>query len=454
MSVGDTPQRDSETAEAQAPGINEASAGSHDVSPAVAQLAPAAPVAGGERIDSIDVLRGFALCGVLLMNMQAYAMPFCAYMNPTSYKNEGTLNFVLWSVNHLLADAKFITIFSALFGAGILLMTSRATERTGRSAGVHYRRMLWMVLFGCLHGALLWYGDILLIYAICGMVAFLFRRRGVLLLVIVGFVLLCIPALLMVGFSTYMETMQAAELKQMMTMWAPSAETIQAKEAAYRGGYFDHLPVRFKSWSEMFGFLYIFGWRLLGVMLLGMALLKTDVLSAARSKAFYTAAIVIGFGCGLPLTAYGIQYQSASGWDMAQCMGMGMQFNYAGSLFSACAWIGVVMLACQSDGLRGLKRRFGAVGRMAFTNYIMHSVLCTTLFYGHGFGLFGRVDRLGQLLIVLGVAVLQLWYSPLWLSRYRFGPLEWVWRSLTYWRRQPMRRCVGAVSVARVQPTR
>ena len=400
----------------------------------------AAPVTGAERIDSIDVLRGFALCGVLLMNIQSYAMPLCAYMNPTSYKSEGTLNFALWSVNHVLADAKFITIFSALFGAGILLMTSRAAERTGRSASVHYRRMGWMLLFGCLHGVLLWYGDILVAYAICGMVAFLFRRRGVVLLVIVAFVLLCIPALFILGFQSYMENMSADELEEMMTMWAPSAEQIHAKEAAYRGGYLDHLPVRLQSWGQFFGFLFIFGWRVLGVMLLGMALLKTGVLSATKSKAFYTAAIIIGFGLGLPATVYGIRYLIACDWDMAQSMGTGGLFNYAGSLCSACGWIGVVMLVCKSDGFRAVKHRFGAVGRMAFTNYIMHSVICTTLFYGHGFGLFGRVDRLGQLFIVLAIAALQLWYSPLWLSRYRFGPLEWAWRSLTYWQRQPMRR--------------
>ncbi len=413
MSASDSQQPGSETSESLSPAL-------------------AAPVTGGERIDSIDVLRGFALCGVLLMNMQAYAMPFCAYMNPTSYKNEGTLNFVLWSINHLLADGKFITIFSALFGAGIVLMTSRATERTGRSAGIHYRRMGWMLMFGCLHGVFLWHGDILMLYAICGMAAFLFRRRGVVLLVIVGFVLLCIASLFMLGFPSFMEHMPPEELQEMQTMWAPSPEAIQVEEEAYRGGYFEHLPVRFKSWTQMFGFLIFFGWRILGVMLLGMALFKSGVFSAAKSKGFYVAAIVLGFGCGLPITAYGIRFNNAGGWDMAQGMGPAGLFNYAGSLFVAFAWIGVIMLACQSNGLRAFKYRFGAVGRMAFTNYIMHSVICTTLFYGHGFGLFGRVDRLGQLLIVLAIAALQLWYSPLWLSRFRFGPLEWAWRSLTY----------------------
>jgi uncharacterized protein len=164
------------------------------------------------------------------------------------------------------------------------------------------------------------------------------------------------------------------------------------------------------------------------------------VLSSTRSKGFYTALVVIGFLFGLPVVAYGIHHHVSSGWDMIEGMGTGSMYNYVGSLLVAFAWIGVIMLLCRSDRLTGLKNRLAAVGRMAFTNYIMHSVICTTLFYGHGFGLFGRVDRLGQLGIVIAIAVLQLWYSPVWLRHFRFGPLEWLWRSLTYWRRQPFRR--------------
>ena len=300
--------------------------------------------------------------------------------------------------------------------------------------------MLWLLLFGSLHGVLLWYGDILLTYAICGLIAYWFGRRRPWLLVVLSVVCICIPAFLLANFRTYFETISPEESQQMLEMWAPSAEVIAAKEAAYRGGYLDHLPERFKSWASMFGFLFIFGWRVLGVMLLGMALLKSGVFSGAKSRGFYSVLVVIGFVCGLPLVGYGVHYQVSRGWDMVEGMGSGSLFNYFGSLLVAFAWIGVILLLCRSDRLTGLKGRLAAVGRMAFTNYIMHSVLCTTLYYGHGFGFFGRVDRVGQLGIVIVIAALQLWYSPLWLKHFQFGPLEWLWRTLTYWHPQPFRR--------------
>ena len=431
---------DSKTADAPAAGEVKASGERRNgLIPAEGHL-PAIPIAAGERVDSIDILRGFALLGVLLMNMQAFAMPLCAYMNPTSYGNNNSLSFSLWCINHVVADGKFITIFSMLFGAGIVLMTARARIRTGRSAWLHHGRMLWLLLFGSLHGVLLWCGDILLTYAICGFIVYWFSRRRPWLLVALSVVFLCIPAFLLANFHTYMENIPPEESQQILEMWAPSAETIVAKEAAYRGGYLDHLPERFKSWVSMFGFLMIFGWRVSGVMLLGMALLKLGVLSGTRSRRFYAALVLIGFVFGLPMVGYGIHHQASRGWDMVEGMGVGSLYNYFGSLLVAFAWIGVILLLCRSDRLTGLKERLAAVGRMAFTNYIMHSVLCTTLYYGHGFGFFGRVDRLGQLCIVFVIAALQLWYSPLWLRRFQFGPLEWLWRTLTYWQPQPFRR--------------
>ncbi|MFQ5654088.1 MAG: DUF418 domain-containing protein [Planctomycetota bacterium] len=401
---------------------------------------PAAPVAEDDRIHSIDILRGFALFGVLLMNMQAFAMLLSAYMNPTSYGDQSSVNYFLWCLNHVFADAKFITIFSMLFGAGIVLMTERSTARTGRSAGVHYRRMLWMALFGAAHGILLWYGDILLWYAMCGLLAYLFRRLKPWILILVAVILLLIPVLLLANFDSLIENAPADERQEMIDMWSPSPDAIKARETAYRGGYLDHLPTRFESWTGMFGFMMLFGWRLLAVMLLGMALFKSGVFSAARSRGFYVALVLIGFAAGLPLAAYGIYNYQACNWDMAQSMGPGSLYNYFGSLLVAFGWIGLVMLLCRSDRLKALRGRLAAVGRMAFTNYIMHSVILTTLFYGHGFGLFGRVDRPGQLGIVLAVFALQLWYSQPWLERFRFGPLEWLWRSLTYWRRQAFLR--------------
>ena len=143
---------------------------------------------------------------------------------------------------------------------------------------------------------------------------------------------------------------------------------------------------------------------------------------------------------GLPLVALGIHDHVSHEWDMIRAMGIAGLYNYFGSLIAALGWVGVVMLVCKADALPSLRNRFAAVGQMAFTNYIMHSVLCTTLYNGHGFGLFGHVDRIWQQFVVLAILALQMWYSPLWLARFRFGPLEWCWRALTYWTLPPMRR--------------
>jgi len=399
-----------------------------------------APVSRDERIESIDVLRGFALLGVLFMNMQSFAMPFSAYMNPTSYGADWPLGLTLWSIGHIVADAKFITIFSMLFGAGIVLMTSRAEARTGRSAGVHYRRMFWLLLFGAAHGTLIWYGDILLSYALCGLIIWLFRRSKPVLLITVAIVLIAIPAMILPMFGGYLDGLQPDEAAEMLKMWSPTAEQLETKLAAYRGGYLDHHPVRVEAWASMFGYIVIFGWRILGIMFLGMAMVKLSVLTAARSSRFYVRLTVAGFGLGLPLSSYSVYFQQTHDWQMRACMGQGAMYNYFGSLFSAFGWTGLVMLLCHASGFAGAKRRLAATGRMAFTNYIMQSLMCTSIFYGHGLGYFGHLDRMTQWGLVVVIAALQLGYSPWWLSRYRFGPLEWLWRSLTYWRRQPMRR--------------
>ncbi len=406
----------------------------------MASIAAAAPVTETGRIESIDVLRGFALLGVLLMNMQAFAMPFSAYMNPTSYGNNDAVNFALWCVNHVLADGKFITIFSMLFGAGVVLMTTRARERTGKSAWLHYRRMLWLMLFGVLHGVLLWYGDILFLYGVCGLLIYLLRRLRPLLLLIIAGVLFCVTGLFLLGMESFVGKMSAKDLAGIKQMWSPTAEWLAGQEEAYRGSYMVHLSERAKAWASMLPMLVFFGWRIAANMLIGMALFKTGVLSAARSKRLYIGFIVVGFGVGVPMVAFGVHRQVSSEWDMVAGMGIGAVFNYVGSMIVAFGWIGVVMLMCQSGWLTGLQRRLAAVGRMAFTNYIMHSVICTTIFYGHGLGYFGKVDRTGQLLIVVLIAAFQLLYSPLWLRRFRFGPLEWLWRTLTYWRRTPFAR--------------
>jgi uncharacterized protein len=176
-------------------------------------------------------------------------------------------------------------------------------------------------------------------------------------------------------------------------------------------------------------------------MLVGMALYKMGVLSARRSRNFYLALIAVALLVGVPIIGIGVQHNFANQWvSSPRAYLVGVQHNYWASMLVSLGWIGAVMLLCRSAVLEALKRGLAAVGRTAFSNYILQTVLCTTIFYGHGLGLFGQVERSGLALIVLAIWLTQLTISPIWLRHFHFGPLEWLWRSLSYRKVQPFRR--------------
>jgi uncharacterized protein len=174
-------------------------------------------------------------------------------------------------------------------------------------------------------------------------------------------------------------------------------------------------------------------------MMIGMALMKLGVFSGQRSNRFYVLLMVIGFGLGLPLAYLGMSRWLADDFDFIRFFRVDAHFNYFGSVLVGLGYVGLIITIYNRGWLSWLTARLGAVGRMALTNYLLHSVILTTIFYGYGFGLFARVERFALQGLVLAVWILQLIVSPIWLARFRFGPAEWLWRSLTYWKRQPMR---------------
>ncbi|HUF24736.1 MAG TPA: DUF418 domain-containing protein [Vicinamibacterales bacterium] len=396
----------------------------------------AAPVGESDRLVAMDVLRGFVLLGILVMNIQSFSMPMSAYMNPTAYGDLTGANLWVWAGSHLFFDQKFITVFSMLFGAGILLMTSRAGDGAGR---IHRRRMGWLILFGLLHAHLFWYGDILYWYGMVGLVAYLFRNRAPRTLLAAAAVLILIGSLVPVGMGLAMPPETLAEIRD--KDWQPAAAVIAAELAAYRGGPLAQAAHRSPTAFTFETFYLIFmGWKVLGLMLIGMALLKLDVFTARRDPASYAKLAGAGFAIGLPLVAFGMRQNWKHGWSVEYSMFFGAQWNYWGSAFVSLGYIGLFMWIVRTGALAGLTARLAAVGRMAFSNYIFQTIAATTIFYGHGLGLFGSVERTAQLAIVLAVWTVQLIASPIWLRHYQFGPLEWIWRSLTYGASQPMRR--------------
>src|SRR5208283_4759732 len=173
-------------------------------------------------------------------------------------------------------------------------------------------------------------------------------------------------------------------------------------------------------------------------MLVGMALFKLGVFSARRSAKLYWGFIVVALLVGIPIIAYGTHRDFTTGWNVRQSFFFNYQYNYWASILVSLGWVGAVMLVCQSP-LNRLTRPIAAVGRMAFTNYVLDTLICTSIFYGFGLGLFGRTSRTQQIGVVLAIWMVQLVVSPIWLRYFQFGPFEWLWRSLTYWKHQQFR---------------
>lgn len=405
------------------------------------------PTAELERISSLDTLRGFALLGILAMNIWSFGMPVAVYFNPTTFGDLTGANWWAWLLSHVLADQKFMTLFSMLFGAGIVLMTTRVAERGESPARLHYRRMMWLLLFGLVHAYLVWYGDILVLYALCGMFVYPCRKLSPRTLVILGLLVISVSSLISLAGGLSMPYWPESEVRKLEAEhWRPPQEKIEQELAAYRGRWLDQMPHRVNFTLEFHSFvIWIWGvWRAGGLMLVGMALYKWGVFGAARSRAFYATCIAAGALLGIPLILYGVHRNIAAGWSVRYSFFLGAQWNYWGSLLVSGAWLGVILLLCKTGALAWLTSRLNAVGRMAFTNYLLHTIICTTIFYGHGFGLFGSVPRAGLILVVFGVWMFQLIVSPLWLCHFPFGPFEWVWRSLTYGARQPFLRAASS----------
>ena len=387
-----------------------------------------------DRIVSIDLLRGVAVLGILIMNIQHFSMPAAAYINPSAYGDLTGINKWVWIISHILASGKFMSIFSMLFGAGVLLFTGRAEAKGLNSALLHYRRMGWLLLFGIMHGYLLWTGDILVSYSLCGMLVFLFRNKRPVTLIWIALPFFLFPVLLDLFFIGSISQWPAEAYQFTMESWNPDAASIEHHLDVYRGGWLGQMGLRVHGtiFMQTSYFMMQSFWRVMAMMLLGMALFKWQVFSSVRSSSFYLKMALTGLSLGFLLSGLGVFLNFKNQWIMEFSMFFGEQFNYVGSMGVALGYTALVMLFSKSTGYASIKRLFSAVGRMAFTNYILMTLICTFLFYGHGLGLYGSVERKLQVIIVLAIWILIMTISPLWLKRFRFGPLERIWRVLTY----------------------
>lgn len=399
------------------------------------------PSKAANRIFSLDILRGFALLGILIMNMISFSMVGSNYINP--HAQGELLGADKWAFifSQLFANQKFMSTFSVLFGAGVVLFTGNILKKGLSEAKWHYKRNLYLLLIGLTHAYFIWAGDILVSYAMCSIWVFFFRNlKSKSLFIWSGIFFLLGPALnLFVGWS--IPYWDAYDLAELSAGWSPSAESIASEIAAYTGGFSDQMPYRVKSAVAMETVIFMMtGWQITSMMLLGMALFKNKVLTGERSTSLYKRMAVVGLGLGLSIGVYGLIDNYEHDWSMEYSFFIGSQWNYFASLPMVIGYMGLVMLGVNSGAVGFLKKWFAPVGQAALTNYLMQSIIATFIFYGHGMGLFGTFGRADHWLVILPVWAFQILFSKWWLDRYKFGPFEWAWRSLTYGKFQELKK--------------
>jgi uncharacterized protein len=432
------------------------------------------PVALPQRIAALDVLRGFALLGILVLNIESFSGPASLHDVPLGLAKpafvgwHASLDLVIFAIKWLFFEGKMRTLFSVLYGAGIVLITSRIEARgpSTRSADIFCRRNMWLLLFGLLHGALIWPGDILSQYALIALL-FMFPLRHVAAkrLIVVGLAIGILGGTL--GVVRAMDVPQVLRAEQLRADGAaalaahkplsPEQRTaiddeakakatepaaIQNNVAQGRAPYFQSITSRTTGYIEFVFMLFRSGWILevTGSMMLGMGLFKSGFLTGERSKSTYIATALIGYGIAAPVVLTGVSMVVAQGFTVASVTRWIYQ-PYALEIFAgALANASVVLLIVKNDWLKGITGALANVGRTAFSNYILTSLLCQLLFAWGPWKLYGALEYYQQLYVILGVWAVNLILSALWLRAFAYGPLEWVWRSLVYWRRQPMAR--------------
>ncbi len=399
------------------------------------------PVQQAERVVTLDVIRGFAILGILVLNIQTFAMPSAAYTNPLIFGDLSGANYWVWYISMALFEMKFNTIFATLYGAGIYLLTQRSSNSV-ETRSRFYRRSFWLFVVGMIHAYLLWYGDILVNYAITGMLVFYFRNWQTKTLMIAGLLLILFGMIVTLSMGLSFPYWDEAEKLDMALYWSPSVAEMAKEIQAYQGTWFEQLGQRVPSTIMMQtqAYLALMLWRTAGLMMIGMALVKSGFLKGQYSTRTYLLCLLPGFFVGLPLIIYGLESNLAVKFSFEYSMFFGMMPNLIGSLLLSLSYVSILVLLCNGNRLILITRAFGRVGQMALSNYLLQTIICTTLFYGFGLSWFGEVDRLGQALVVVSVWVFLAVFSKFWMTSFRLGPFEWLWRSLTYRQWQSMSR--------------
>jgi uncharacterized membrane protein YeiB len=490
------------------------------------------PVREHERIIALDVLRGFALFGIFWVNIQLFARPFVWFVQPIGGDEASTVEVVAWGVIKALFEFKFITIFSLLFGIGMSMQLMRARERGRKFAGMYLRRLFVLGIFGAIHATLFWYGDILFLYAMAGLMLLVMSCLSPRGLMIAAAIMFFTVGVLMAGLTAVqialvqsgdsegivivlgddepaaapVETVDAPggetemppgddtsddaapegapvdaetgladaesgdddagdaddEPEDLMVKYSPEVMREAPFKTAFMAFFADQNLMFSDHWAELersafrdgplmsatavrtvtWGFIIlqsIFSlvWRTLAVFLFGAAVMQLGFFSADNAR-WHRRFCIVGLLVGLPgeiavpLIEHGSAFGASWRWGIAQTI------HYFSSVFLAMGYVGAVMLLVRSRLGARIGAAFACVGRLALSNYLLQTLVATAVMYWWGLGRFDTFGRPAMILFVIGVFIAQIGLSALWLRRFQTGPMEWLWRSLTYLRPQPL----------------
>ncbi len=388
-------------------------------------------------------------------------------------RNETGINYYIVWINNLGFEGTMRALFSMLFGASsILLLTKLEKKESNPSAAdIYYRRLIWLMIFGIIDAyVLLWTGDILYHYAICGLFLFPFRKMQPKYLLMIGIVIM-----LIYNFKATLDMYEARDTRvqgekalalEKQHVKLTSAQ--QVDKANWQSFEDDHAieNIRNKAdamtknmqkdyfsiwkttqpWNEDFETVEFYRdlfWNNMSLFFIGMALFGWGVLTGKRSKKFYWMLMLAGYSIGFTLSYISFNSRLQSGFDLSLITNyLAVDIYPEKCLLIALGHLSAIILLYKYNVANWLLNALAKVGQMAFTNYLSQSIICGFIFYGFGFGLFGKLERFQIYYVVFGVWIFQVLFSNIWLRYYRFGPLEWVWRSLTYWKKQPMKPVV------------
>ncbi len=420
----------------------------------LAESAPAPPdgAAAVPRIATLDILRGVAVMGILAMNIIAFAMPFQAYFNPIAYGPASQADLGSWLVSFIFIDGKMRGLFSFLFGASTLLVIERARASGQSPARVHYLRMLWLLVFGLLHFYFIWFGDILAAYALTGLLLYFFRNMPVRALVLWGVALVIVQCVLMAGGAWEINQLAqaaamanpdpatVADYRSFAAPFAPlSGQDLTGKLSLFLGPWTGLVHERLvERGLEPFMSLMYFVWETLAYMLFGMAALKSGFFRGEWSAARYRKWAFVCLGIAIPAYAILAWLLIRADFSVPMVFTLVMAAPTPVRPVMVTGIAATIILLTRRDGW--LVARIAAAGRAAFTNYLGTSIVMTTIFYGHGLGLYGQLSRVQLWLPVIAMWLVMLLWSKPWLDRFRYGPFEWLWRSLARGRLEPMRK--------------